>query len=147
LLDEASTGHLRSSGLYIYDLTKMLSVGEVETYEVAEAVVGHNSHIDYSHSKQTYGYVEDYNKFKILPIVHRNVSHLFGMQPMASQLIWREERGVLTALDNNWRMKMWSKLTGKEETFSDSQDQDQGVKAGDAESAYSKVAGDKVIKR
>jgi hypothetical protein len=48
LLDEASTGSLRPAGLYIYDLTKMLSIGEVETYEVAEAVVGHNSHIDYS---------------------------------------------------------------------------------------------------
>ena len=57
-------------------------MGEVETYEVAEAVVGHNSHIDYSVSKQTYGYVEDYSNFKILPIVHRNVSHLFGMKPM-----------------------------------------------------------------
>jgi hypothetical protein len=100
LLDEASTGTLRPSGLYIYDLTKMLSeTGEVETYEVAEAVVGHNSHIDYSHSKQTFSYLKDYDVFRILPIVHRNVSLPLGMPAIKEQLIWREELGYIVALD------------------------------------------------
>jgi hypothetical protein len=111
-LDKASTGRLQKSGLYVYDLNKLVA-GQIETYMLSEAIAGINNIIDFSQSKQLITYLEDYYTLRLCPLAHRNVSHFENMRPTVDYLISREEKGLFMALDKNLQLEIWSKYSGK----------------------------------
>jgi hypothetical protein len=49
----------------------------------------------------------------MVPVPHRNTINFLGMQPKKEYLIWRESRGVFTALDKKGMIRAWVIGTGK----------------------------------
>ena len=112
-MEEAQSGWTRKPGMYVYDLSQMLK-GHVETYQLSDAIAGQNNMIDFSLSKKTITFSKNFNTIQIIPLIHRNVSQFFGMDPISEFLIWREEAGHLIAVTKkNVQLKIWSKYSGK----------------------------------
>jgi hypothetical protein len=70
---DMSSGNLSKSGLYIYDLNKLLS-GKIETYKLTDSIVGHSNRMDVRFHNSVMAIIKDFHKISILPIAHRNVS-------------------------------------------------------------------------
>jgi len=83
------------------------------TYKLKNAVVGVNRHIDFCNSSFRIAFLKDFDTIEMVPVPHRNTINFLGMQSKRNYLIWRENFGVLTALDKNGVLQSWVITTGK----------------------------------
>ena len=101
-----------SSGLYIYDIYRLIKSGKLEFYKLSSASVGNNRVLSYSIVNQRVAFGKDFSSILILPFAHRNTIEFLGMQPREEYLIWREKNGFFTALDKHGLLRTWSVASG-----------------------------------
>ena len=70
-----------SSGLYVYDLFRLVENEKIEFYKLATASVGINSLLSYSAFNQRLTFRKELSKIQIMPFAHRNTISFLGMQP------------------------------------------------------------------
>jgi hypothetical protein len=83
------------------------------TYKLKTAVVGVNRHIDFCNSSFRIAFLKDFDTIEMVPVPHRNTINFLGMQSKNNYLIWRENDGVLNALDKKGDLQAWVIATGK----------------------------------
>jgi len=111
-LDEQRINHSASSGLYVYDIAKLLQ-GRIEKYKIAKAIGGICNHVDNSMFSDRFSFVQDYNNIVVVPFPHLNHVNCVGMAQKHEYLMWRQKNGFFTALDKQGELLTWSLLSGK----------------------------------
>ena len=102
----------RVSGLYVYDLPRLVKDGVVELYKLQGASVGVNTNLDLSSYNQKLSFLKSYSAVSIFPVIHRNTMSFLGMGSKTEYLIWRESNGFFTALSRKGFLTTWSIATG-----------------------------------
>lgn len=74
---------------------------------------GANNLFDYYKQDERLAYLESYEKFKIVPLLHRNTINFIGMNRRSDYVSFRRNNDVLIALDKKNRLTSWSILSGK----------------------------------
>jgi hypothetical protein len=102
----------RVSGVFVFDMQRMIKDSQIELYQLSKAIAGINTHLDYSYSLERISFVENFSRIQMQPFSHRNTINFLGMHPKNHYLIWREKNGFFTALQNTGELHTWSMLTG-----------------------------------
>ena len=102
-----------TSGLFCYDLYRLMNEGRLDQYKLASALVGINSNLSYSEFNQRMSFCKDFTTMQILPFAHRNTINFLGMGIRQDYLIWREKNGFFTCLSTEGILRTWSIATGK----------------------------------
>lgn len=89
----------RGSGLYVYDVARLLEASHVEIYKLGRAVVGVNNVIAFHGHSKTIAFLESFAKLQMQSLPHRNNINFLGMRKKSDYLIWREKNGFFTAMD------------------------------------------------
>jgi hypothetical protein len=102
------------AGFYFYDLTEYSKKGEESVnFRLKKAMVGRCTLFDYYKQDERIAYMESYERFKIVPLLHRNTINLIGMNKRSSYVGFRRNNDILIALDTNNRLTAWNICTGK----------------------------------
>ena len=114
---DIETGEVRkelteTSGLFIYDIRRLVTSDKLELYKLQSAIVGIDTDLSVSKFNERISFLRDYNKISILPFCHRNTVTFLGMGSRDDYLIWRESDTFFTALRKDGIILMWSIPTG-----------------------------------
>ena len=85
----------------------------MEVHFLRSALVGANDFIDFDLVTQTIAFIRNYSQIALMPLPHRNTIKFFGMGVKSDYLIWRQQDGCFTALDQSLRITTWSTVSGK----------------------------------
>ena len=76
-------------------------------------MVGKSALFDYYCDDERFAYLESFERFKIVPLLHRNTINFFGMQKRDSYVGFKKDKDIFIALDKHDRLTTWSLCTGK----------------------------------
>ena len=100
------------SGLFVYDISQLVTDSIVEIYKLNSALVGVNDVMAMSEYSSRIAFIRDYDHLSMIPLVHRNTISFLGMLQRQDYLIMREYKETMTALSRYGEITSWSTRTG-----------------------------------
>jgi hypothetical protein len=95
-------------------LQRLANSGDLITYNLKDAIVGVNRHIDFCNNSYRISYLKSFDSIEMVPIPHRNTINFLGMKSKSNYFIWREGNGIFSALDKECNVWAWEICTGKQ---------------------------------
>lgn len=101
-------------GVYFYDINELATKKEDGVnFRIKKAIVGKSTLFDYYRDDERFAYLESFERFKIVPLLHRNTINFIGMQKRDNYVGFKKDLDILIALDKHNRLTTWSACTGK----------------------------------
>ena len=97
-----------------HDMSKLYPV------PICSSVVGCNQQITYNEEQQSLVIQPDFQKLRIMPMLHQNIVQFKQMKDRATYLYGRQAKDKFLALSTNGHVYKWDILTGKRLTDKDS---------------------------
>ena len=96
-----------------HDMSKLYRV------RICSSVVGCNQQITYNEEQQSLVIQPDFQKLRIIPMLHQNVVQFKRMSDRSTYLYGRQAKDKFVALSRNGHVYKWDILTGKRLTDKD----------------------------
>lgn len=101
-------------GLYLLSIDTLLEVGsKAQLLFVKNAVVGQNNLIDYYSEEERIGFMQNYRRITVVPVIHRSVINFIGMKSINNYYTFARKYDKFYALEKNNVMTVWCITTGK----------------------------------
>lgn len=70
---------VRNTGLYVYDIARLICDDHVEIYKLSRALCGVNNVLDYSEFSSRIAFLENFDRLQMQSPPHRNTINFVGM--------------------------------------------------------------------